>query len=390
LPILKGLQKSRDDIESWHKQLESLYHENQSYEHDLEKLCVSLGVACPDYATGTAILMKRLERAEEEENLQQSRIRDQQRDLNGMKAVQENMARLKERIKDLLGGMDSEQFLRKGMDNTLLIEAEKDLRNLRSSMIASLGGENELQRLIEALEESEATEMQERVKTLEDELETLDEERKESIENATVLRASIEKMRNEEDLSRLSLELESKRTEMTSYLKRYARASLSLHLLNEASDRFMQEKQPRVIASADHYLEMMTSGRYRMILDPSSMEVTVQSKDGLERKSDGEWSSGLGDQIHLSLRLSMAEEMSRSESLPLILDDVLVRFDQHRRRGAAKAIHAFSQKDGGRQVLLFTCDHATQQMFKELPEVSFLRMREGRLQPEMESLTISP
>lgn len=390
LPILKGLQKSRDDIGSWHKQLESLYHENQSYEHDLEKLCVSLGVACPDYATGTAILMKRLERAEEEENLQQSRIRDQQRDLNGIKAGQENIARLKERIKDLLGELDSEQFLRKGMDNNSLIEAGKELRNLRSSMIASLGGENELQRLIEALEESEATEMQERVKTLEDELETLDEERKESIENATVLRASIEKMRNEEDLSRLSLELESKRTEMTSYLKRYARASLSLHLLNEASDRFMQEKQPRVIASADHYLEMMTSGRYRMILDPSSMEVTVQSKDGLERKSDGEWSSGLGDQIHLSLRLSMAEEMSRSESLPLILDDVLVRFDQYRRRGAAKAIHAFSQKDGGRQVLLFTCDHATQQMFQDLPEVSFLRMQGGRLQPEMESLTISP
>jgi uncharacterized protein YhaN len=119
------------------------------------------------------------------------------------------------------------------------------------------------------------------------------------------------------------------------------------------------------------------------------MEVTVQSKDGLDRKSDGEWSSGLGDQIHLSLRLSMAEEMSRSESLPLILDDVLVRFDHERRQGAAKAIHVFSQKDGGRQVLLFTCDHATHEMFRGLPQVSFLHMREGRLQPEKDSLTIS-
>jgi len=389
LPLLKGLQKSRDDLDSWRRQLESLCHENHGYEQELEELCLSLGVDCPDYASGTAILMQRLEKAEEEENLQKSRIRDQQKGMKDIKDRQEGVVRLRASIHDLMGDMDSNQFLSKGRDNASHQEAEKELRNLRSSMAASLGGENELLRLIEVLEGSETLEMQERVESLEAELEDLDKERVECIERTTVLKERMEDMRNEEELSRLSQELESKRTEMTAYLKRYARASLSLHLLNEASDKFMREKQPRVIASADHYLEMMTSGRYRMILDPSSMEVTVQSKDGLDRKSDGEWSSGLGDQIHLSLRLSMAEEMSRSESLPLILDDVLVRFDHERRQGAAKAIHVFSQKDGGRQVLLFTCDHATHEMFRGLPQVSFLHMRDGRLQPEKDSLTIS-
>lgn len=45
----------------------------------------------------------------------------------------------------------------------------------------------------------------------------------------------------------------------------------------------------------------------------------------------GKWSSGLGDQVYLALRLRLSRVLRRKvESMPLLLDDVLVRFDIER------------------------------------------------------------
>lgn len=389
LSKLQALQKYYRDLEGLKSRLVDLKAENLGYENELEELFLALELDCPDFITGTAILMERLEKAQTENNRHEARVQEFQRGSKDIESRMEGASALECRIAELMGDMDKDCFLRTGEDHASLRDYEKTLHLLRSSMAGSLGGEEGLNRTIEALKGSDASRMETRAEELRLEAQSLDEGWEQTVEQIYGLNGEIERMRNDTDLTCLSQRLETKQAEMMTLLRRYSRSAVSLHLLNEASDKFMREKQPRVIASADRYLDMMTSGRYRMTLDPSSMEVTVQSKEGMDRKTDGQWSSGLGDQIHLSLRLAMAEEMSRSESLPLILDDVLVRFDQNRRRGAARAIHEFAQKDGGRQVLLFTCDHATQQMFKDLPDVSFLRMREGRLQPETESLTIS-
>jgi uncharacterized protein YhaN len=65
------------------------------------------------------------------------------------------------------------------------------------------------------------------------------------------------------------------------------------------------------------------------------------------------WSAGLADQVYLSIRLGLAREFGRhSEPLPVILDDVLVKFDPSRRKNAARVILDFAREQ---QVLLFSC-----------------------------------
>ena len=75
--------------------------------------------------------------------------------------------------------------------------------------------------------------------------------------------------------------------------------------------------------------------------------------DNLERKHELFWSSGLSDQVYLATRLGLAREFGKhSEPLPLIFDDILVRFDATRRRTAARALLDVAAHQ---QVLLFSC-----------------------------------
>ncbi len=71
------------------------------------------------------------------------------------------------------------------------------------------------------------------------------------------------------------------------------------------------------------------------------------------RKGEIGWSSGLADQIYLSMRLACAQDLAENaEPLPLILDDVLLTFDPERQLGAAKVILDLAQRY---QILMFTC-----------------------------------
>jgi uncharacterized protein YhaN len=79
-----------------------------------------------------------------------------------------------------------------------------------------------------------------------------------------------------------------------------------------------------------------------------SLRAAAQQEETLH---DALWrSDGTMDQLYLSLRLAVAEELT--PKAPLILDDVLVRFDDERMRAAVAILRELAQN---RQVILFTC-----------------------------------
>ena len=128
-------------------------------------------------------------------------------------------------------------------------------------------------------------------------------------------------------------------------------------LMLDACDHFYTDLQPNVIKYANRYLSLMTEGRYQLDNDPRAEEITV--KDSYMKKNANKWSSGLGDQIYLSLKMAMAGQIG-AERMPLILDDVLIRFDDDRKLGACRAIYEFSRDN---QVIIFTCENNLRNLF---------------------------
>ena len=94
----------------------------------------------------------------------------------------------------------------------------------------------------------------------------------------------------------------------------------------------------------------MTDGRYHSVTmrDDFSLQAGAAQEETLH---DALWrSDGTMDQLYLALRLAVAEELT--PQAPLILDDVLVRFDDERMRSAVTILRELAEN---RQVILFTC-----------------------------------
>ncbi|MEJ5328705.1 MAG: AAA family ATPase [Desulfobaccales bacterium] len=166
--------------------------------------------------------------------------------------------------------------------------------------------------------------------------------------------------------------------------RRYVILALSRHLIEAARQVYEREHQPRVIAEADRFLKLMTHNRYRLFAPVGDGGVRLE--DAAHRhKEEVQWSAGLADQVYLAVRLGMAREFGRhSEPLPLILDDVLVKFDPRRRQGAARVILECAREQ---QVLFFSNHPEMVQIFRDAAQepafqgvpLRYLQLEAGRL-----------
>jgi uncharacterized protein YhaN len=166
------------------------------------------------------------------------------------------------------------------------------------------------------------------------------------------LKGKLKFMEQDEQLSDLLFQQRTVQEQLTEATRRWATLAVCRHLLEEARGVYERERQPQVIREADHFLHTMAHGRYRLLAAVGEDGVHLEDKS-LARKEEVAWSAGLADQVYLAIRLGLAREFGRhSEPLPVILDDVLVKFDPARRQNAARVILDFAREQ---QVLLFSC-----------------------------------
>lgn len=103
---------------------------------------------------------------------------------------------------------------------------------------------------------------------------------------------------------------------------------------------------------AEGLLKTFLGNRYRLVAALEEQTLALED-DRLTRKLEKQWSEGLADQVYLALRLALAKGLGECfEPLPVILDDILVKFDPARQQGAAKALLEFARTH---QVLAFSC-----------------------------------
>lgn len=146
-------------------------------------------------------------------------------------------------------------------------------------------------------------------------------------------------------------------TELSELLREWAVNAVAKNLIAEAISHFYNDLEPQVIKTANRYIGIMTEGRYKLVSDPRLKSITIE--DSYMQKSSNQWSSGLGDLVYLAIKMAMAKEMG-TERMPMIFDDVLVRFDADRKECACRAIYDFAADN---QVLMFTCDNTLRNYF---------------------------
>lgn len=122
--------------------------------------------------------------------------------------------------------------------------------------------------------------------------------------------------------------------------------------LTEAIAVWEKKSQPEVYRIASELFALMTDNAWRSVrINPDNQ---IEVTDALMTTRPPEiLSLGTRQQLYLALRIALlvtAENVGAS--LPILADDILVNFDDERRRGAARALAYLAEH---RQVILFTC-----------------------------------
>lgn len=240
----------------------------------------------------------------------------------------------------------------------LVEEAEKVLVSLGGSLDALASLEEEMTAFPLDLEQERVL-LEQRVAALEDSCAG-------AHRRAGEVAAELQRMAHDENVSELRQERQTIVASLREAVKEWLAVVLCRRSLDEARSIHERERQPGVIRDADRFLRTLTGNRHALRLRDTSEGGAVELEEcatGARRGEDA-WSSGLADQAYLALRLGMARQFGlRTEPLPLILDDLLVRFDEKRRLGAARVLLEIAREH---QVLLFSCHRVTREIFSAL------------------------
>jgi uncharacterized protein YhaN len=134
----------------------------------------------------------------------------------------------------------------------------------------------------------------------------------------------------------------------------WARLRLARALLDEAVQRHQQRAQGPLLAAASRWFARVTGGRWTALRPDWSGDVQVllaERDDGGRVPIDG-LSEGTADALYLALRLAAIEvRLGSAPPVPLLLDDVLMTFDDGR---AALALQGLAELGRRNQVVYFT------------------------------------
>jgi DNA repair exonuclease SbcCD ATPase subunit len=143
---------------------------------------------------------------------------------------------------------------------------------------------------------------------------------------------------------------------------RVRQLELALKYLAAADEEMRRNFSPELRKLTAGYLAKLTLGRYDDVLIDRDMKLQLHIAGETQFREAEYMSGGTYDQVYLALRLALSELITGEQAPPLILDDVLVQFDEKRMEAALDLLAELSREKSARdsmgesrQILLFSC-----------------------------------
>lgn len=161
------------------------------------------------------------------------------------------------------------------------------------------------------------------------------------------------------------INLEEEKIKLQEELKQLENKNNSFNIAKEvlqiAYEKMKNNVTPKFTKNLSQTINKISNGKYN--------KVTINDEEGLMVElENGEYitadrlSIGTIDQLYLSLRLSMAEEISE-EKMPVILDEAFAYFDDYRLENALKFLVEELEEN---QIILFTCTKREEEILNKL------------------------
>jgi|GEM_PF-297631 len=282
-------------------------------------------------------------------------------------ALQLNRQELEHQRSSLLiqgGAANREEFIQRATSLEERIQVENLLQASQTELEKVSRSEQEIAIVEEDLLNFNPDENTEHLEMLNLELEDIERDLVSVAENTGRLKQDFQNAKTDRSAAHLRFEREQILEQIKQASEKWFTSELSTVGLSQLRSEYERTCQPETLTIASEYLRQLTNGKYRNIWTPLGEQFPKIDDQQGHTLTVNELSSGTREQLFLAIRLAMVERFrNRGVELPMILDDVLVNFDQERTIAAIETLNAIAEK--GQQILFFTCHLHLTRLFED-------------------------
>ena len=153
-----------------------------------------------------------------------------------------------------------------------------------------------------------------------------------------------------DDLSKIEEELSCNNEQKLSLQKLNLSIMLAKQILEKSYDEMKNSVTPKFTENLSNNISKITNGKYNKVKFNEETGLVVELENGDNVLAE-KLSVGTIDQLYLSLRLSMVDELSE-EKVPILLDEAFAFYDNSRLENILKYLN---NNYKNRQIIIFTC-----------------------------------
>jgi uncharacterized protein YhaN len=307
-------------------------------------------------------------------------LRTQRRELRRfvVRAVRLRYERI--RLLASVGARSRREFLGREQACLRRRELEAQLQEAQQELAEAARTEPDLAVVEEDLERFHPEENRQAVGTLEAELSDLEGDLHRAHERLGRLRQEMAALDSDRTLTRLRYDRAQAAAELERAFAEFCAVELASQALDRLRARIEETCQPETLVDAGRYLRRLTLGRYARVWTPAGERRLVVDDDQGRVLGVEQLSHGASEQLFLAIRLALIERFrQRGVELPVILDDVVVNFDQSRTEAAVETLVEYAA--AGPQVILLTCHLHLARLFEAAGALP-VRLPEGGAEGE--------
>ena len=153
-----------------------------------------------------------------------------------------------------------------------------------------------------------------------------------------------------ENLSKIEEELVNNKEKMSTLQNLNMSMNIAKEILSTSYEKMKNTVTPKFTQELSKNISEITNGKYNKVMFNDEQGLLVETKNG-NYVQMSKLSIGTIDQLYLSLRLSMLEDLSE-EKMPIILDEAFAYYDDERLENILKYLN---EKSNNHQIIIFTC-----------------------------------
>lgn len=163
-----------------------------------------------------------------------------------------------------------------------------------------------------------------------------------------------------ENLSKIEEDLENNENKMLNLKKLEESINLAKEVLDNAYEKMKSTVTPKFTQQLSKAVKEITDAKYSNVQLNDDTGLMIELENG-SYMPVSRLSVGTIDQLYLSLRLAMVEELSE-ERMPIILDEPFAYYDSERLKNV---LHYIAERFREHQIIIFTCTNREKEILQE-------------------------